>query len=60
MKKAHDFHDVNGARAPIVNDQFMNIVKANREFLDSLIDYSIVILILIISVLKHLERAYLI
>ena len=58
MKRLHDFHDVNNKKAPIVNDAFMHIVKANKEFLDATLVYSRDFLIDYFG-FKTLERSYL-
>jgi ribonucleotide reductase alpha subunit len=58
MKRLYDFHDVNNKKVPIVNDVFMSIVKTNKEFLDSTIDYSRDFSIDYFG-FKTLERSYL-
>ena len=58
MKKLYEFCDNNHKKAPIINSQYMNIIKNNKEFLDSIIDYKRDFLIDYFG-FKTLERAYL-
>ena len=58
MKKLYEFQDINNKKSPIISENFMNIVKNNKDFLDSLIDNKRDFLIDYFG-FKTLERAYL-
>ena len=40
MKKLHNFIDINGKHCSLIDNNLMNIIEENKEFLESFIDYS--------------------
>ena len=58
VKKLYDFRDINDEKAPIINEKFMTIVRNNKEFLNSIIDYKRDYLIDYFG-MKTLEKSYL-
>ena len=58
MKKLHNFIDINGKHCSLIDNNLMNIIENNKEFLESFIDYSRDFEIDYFG-FKTLERAYL-
>ena len=58
MKKLHNFIDINDKHCSLIDDTIMSIIETNKEFLESIIDYSRDFEIDYFG-FKTLERAYL-